>query len=130
MRFYFHPLADKEFDEAVFALEKVGDLSPVFKDARGFHIVQLEKKEPAELRDYDRVEKTIERKIINERRRAEYDSYIEELKQRIGYTINEDLLADESTDEGAAEDKPVSERIERPDGLIELKPVGSGEDEK
>ncbi|MDP8255026.1 MAG: peptidylprolyl isomerase [Candidatus Alcyoniella australis] len=115
----------KEFDEAVFALQSVGEISPVFRDSRGFHIVQLEKKEPTEVRDYDSVERTIERKIINERRREQYETYITDLKGRIGVTIDENLLVDESAGEPEADAEAIP--VPKSDGEIELAPVSSEE---
>ena len=45
----------QEFEEAAFALKKKGDLSPLVKTQFGYHIIQLEERQPAGVRPFEEV---------------------------------------------------------------------------
>jgi peptidyl-prolyl cis-trans isomerase C len=47
------------FDEAAFALEKIGDISPVVRTRFGYHIIKLEGRTPSVRYDYDKVKPQI-----------------------------------------------------------------------
>jgi peptidyl-prolyl cis-trans isomerase C len=89
-----------EFEKAAFGLSKKGEVSEVFKDRRGYNIVQfIEKTEPS-LKEFDKVEARIKRKLQQEGRKAKMDEFTAKLRESNKVTINEDMLTD---DEGAEE---------------------------
>ncbi|QBQ53529.1 peptidylprolyl isomerase [Nitrosococcus wardiae] len=45
----------KPFEEAAFALQQPGDLSPVVKSRFGFHIIRLEERQPARTQSFEQV---------------------------------------------------------------------------
>ncbi len=53
----------KEFEDAVFSLEKVGDLSPILKTSYGYHIIKLVEIEP--IKPFEDVKSDIKSKISN-----------------------------------------------------------------
>ena len=53
----------REFEQAVAALEKPGDLSPVVETQFGFHIVRLDDRRPAAVRSFDEVREDLERDV-------------------------------------------------------------------
>ncbi len=75
-----------------FAL-KNGEISSVFKTDEGWNIVKVENRAPRTERTYDQVKKSIERKLLTERRKQMLDNYIAELKNNAKVTVNDDALA-------------------------------------
>ena len=53
-----------EFAEAVFALKQPGDLTGVVETKFGLHIIRLEDKRPAGIRDFEDVRETLRREIV------------------------------------------------------------------
>jgi peptidyl-prolyl cis-trans isomerase C len=53
----------KEFEDAAFALQQPGDLSPVISSQFGLHIIQLEDKQPAQAVPFDEVKESIIAKL-------------------------------------------------------------------
>ena len=69
-----------EFDEAVFAME-VGEISkaPV-KTQFGYHLIKLNSKKESETIPFDTIKDEIKEGLLGEKRRAAYDSRINQLK--------------------------------------------------
>jgi peptidyl-prolyl cis-trans isomerase C len=70
-----------EFDEAAFALKKPGDISPIIQTRFGFHIIKLVDKDH------------LMEKFIAEKRDELIDSYLEEMKGKAKYKINDKNLS-------------------------------------
>ena len=84
------------FDEAVFKLT-VGEISPIVKTRFGFHIIKL-----TDVQEYPSFEEEIEniRDLYKKSRyQNDYDEYINELKQKYNYSVNEALIAQFSKEE-------------------------------
>ena len=88
----------KEFDEAAFGLGKPGEISGVFEDRRGFNIVQFVSKEEAKIKEFEKVERQIKRKLENENRKAMLEQFTENLKAKANIVIHEDLLESEESE--------------------------------
>jgi len=93
-------LKSKEFDEVAFKMTKNGEISKPFKDRRGFNILMFEEKSESNLKEYEKVEKQIKRKLAQEVQKNAMESFTTELRKKYPVEIKEDLLGD---DEGAGE---------------------------
>jgi peptidyl-prolyl cis-trans isomerase D len=63
---------DKAYEEALFALKKPGDLSPVVETPQGFFILQLKATRGGEKRSYESVRADIEQQRKNQLAQSEY----------------------------------------------------------
>lgn len=74
----------KPFDDAAFKLSTIGELSEVIETQFGFHILKLEEKRPAGIRDFDLVKDTLlkeaKSKLINEGRLVEQERILSTAK--------------------------------------------------
>ncbi len=59
---------------------KVGEVSPVFRTARGYQLLKLESLTPAAVRPFDEVRDEIAERIYEERRRVELRKYLKKLR--------------------------------------------------
>jgi len=66
--------------EAVFALKSPGDITPPVESQRGYHIVKLDRKEPARLRPFKEVEAAIVAEEVDRLRNAALEADIARLK--------------------------------------------------
>lgn len=89
--FFGRRMMVKEFDEAAFNL-KPGEISDVVKTNFGYHIIKLTDQKPYPSFDEDKEE--LEKIFKQTRYQAEYDSLIDKLKDRYGFKLNEQVLAD------------------------------------
>ncbi|NOY38942.1 MAG: hypothetical protein GXO95_01505 [Nitrospirae bacterium] len=80
-----------EFEKAVFSMKK-GEVSEPVKTQFGYHIIKLTDLKKGEKADYDKVKESLSKKLLTEKRRAAFDSYIEKLKNSYNVEINEDKL--------------------------------------
>lgn len=94
-------LKSKEFDDAAFAMTEAGQISAPFKDRRGWNIVQFVKKDAAQPKAFDTVEKQIQRKLAQEFQKGAMDTFTEDLRKKYPVVVKEDLLKD---DEGATDE--------------------------
>lgn len=74
----------KEFEDAVFNLEKPGDISPILKTAYGYHIIKLLEIEP--IKSYEEVKNEIKSKISSSDRTSKSrDAVIKQLKSEYSF---------------------------------------------
>lgn len=129
-------LKSPEFDTAAFAMSKADEISKPFEDRRGYNILQFVEKSPAELKEYDKVEKQIKRKLQQDSQKTSMDTFTAELKKKYPVEIKEDLLKDEEGAEDApavpgmpqagGEEEEGSQMPNKP-GLMKLQPGAPGE---
>lgn len=86
------PGLDQKIVSTAFGL-KNGEVSQVFETAEGWNIVKVENRAPRSERNYEQVKKSIERKLMTERRKAMLDNYIAELKNKAKVAVNDQALA-------------------------------------
>ncbi len=70
-----------EFDDVVFKMKK-GEVSQVFQTSFGFHIARVTNRTPAKPLPFKSVSKTIEDKLVAERRTKRIESFLDELKEK------------------------------------------------
>lgn len=86
------PGLDQKIVSTAFGL-KNGEVSQVVETSEGWNIVKVENRAPRSERSYDQVKKSIERKLMTERRKAMLDNYIAELKNKAKVQVNDGNLA-------------------------------------
>ncbi len=91
-----------EFEKAVFGMEKADEISGVFRDRRGFNIVQFVEKTKPALKEFDKVEARIRRKLQQNSRKDKMDGFVANLRSRNPVVIHEDLLTDDEVGADAA----------------------------
>ena len=81
----------KEFEEAVFKLENIGDIAPVLKTNYGYHVIKLVDKE--EIKPFDEAKNDLKRLISNTARTSKSrDAIVNTLKNEYNAkTIDENL---------------------------------------
>ena len=82
-----------EFDEAVFALANIDDVSDIVKTQFGFHIIKLTGKKEAQQQTFEQAKRRIEARLKQEQKRDRYKDYVDGLKASARIEINEELLA-------------------------------------
>lgn len=74
-------LASKTIDAAVFSLE-IGKLSQIIEDEQGFHILRVKERTAAGVTSFEEQQVDIRKKIEQQKRSAEQQKYLTELKAR------------------------------------------------
>ncbi len=116
-------MMDPDFEKAVFALKKVGDVSEPVKTKFGWHIIKLTGRKAASIRPLDKVKALIEQKLMQDKQKKAYDDILAKLKKAADIKINDTALsgaADKSapatsdaapeTGSSAAKDKESSKK--------------------
>lgn len=96
MRFFPHPkdggTVDKIIADKSFALKEVGDLSEPFQTEKGWHIVMLTARKQRYERTFDDVKRNIANRLHRERRSLSEKQFIDNLKNKAGIVIHEEVL--------------------------------------
>jgi len=79
--------------EAVFALEKLNDLSDVVEGKAGFHIFKQTGRRQAIERTLAQVRTQIRNRLYRDKRTASFDAFVDNLRQKAGVTVDEAKLA-------------------------------------
>ncbi len=74
-------LASKTIDQAVFNLE-IGKLSQIIEDDQGYHIIRVKQRTPAGVVSFEEAQPDIRKKIEAQKRLADQQKYLSELKLR------------------------------------------------
>jgi parvulin-like peptidyl-prolyl isomerase len=74
-------LVSKPIDQAVFSLEP-GKLSQIIEDDTGYHILRVIERQPAGQVSFEEAQKGIKKKIENQKRDADQQKYLTELRTR------------------------------------------------
>lgn len=70
----------KPFEEAAFALQNVGEISDPVKSRFGYHLIRLDARYPAGIRDFDEVRISIRDDLYKKSRKSARESYILEIQ--------------------------------------------------
>lgn len=82
---------DPEFEEAVFALENINDVTDVVKSAFGFHVIKLTDVKPGSVQPLEEVTATIKTQLTQSKASEAFFSLTEELEQ-VAFESPDDLL--------------------------------------
>lgn len=82
---------DKDFEKAAFDL-KEGEISGVVKSSFGYHIIKLEGRREAQVKDFDDVKGSIERIVRQEMRRTALDGLREKVRDEVKVEVNEEYF--------------------------------------
>lgn len=82
----------EEFDAVAFAMTKPNEISEVFKDKRGYNIVQFVDKSAAELKDFESVQKSIQRRMKQEKLKDRIEGSLDRLRNKANVKVYEDIL--------------------------------------
>ena len=94
-------LASETLDQAIFALP-IGSLSAILEDQLGFHIIRVVQREGLTRKPFSELQDEIKKKIKEERKGADQQKYLAELRKKIPiWTIFDDLP--QPKDESAAQ---------------------------
>jgi parvulin-like peptidyl-prolyl isomerase len=78
--FFKHGELLKEIEEVAFSLE-VGEISPVIETDRGFYIIQVTEKKPAQRIPFEKISSDLRQHLGSEKAAKKMDEYIKELKE-------------------------------------------------
>ncbi|MBN1883312.1 MAG: peptidylprolyl isomerase [Deltaproteobacteria bacterium] len=81
-----------EFEEALFSLEKEGDISPIIETEFGYHIIRLDTPKTTIVKPYDEVKETIREVLSDQKEKELFESFIHGLEDEVDVKINETLL--------------------------------------
>ncbi len=65
----------KPFEDAVFAMQKPGEISPVVKTQFGYHVIRFELKRVDKIKPFSTVKKTIEEQLLTQRQQQIWKEY-------------------------------------------------------
>ena len=88
-----------EFEKVAFDMSKPNEVSEVFKDRRGYNILQFVKRTESEMKEFDKVEARIKRKLQQDGRKTKMDDFSAKLREKNKVTVSDDMLVDEEIGE-------------------------------
>jgi peptidyl-prolyl cis-trans isomerase C len=81
-----------EFEDAVFALKKSGDISPIIETDFGYHIIRLDKPKTVKTIPFDEASKKIRELLTDQKEKEFFENFVEKLEKGITIEIDDDLL--------------------------------------
>ena len=86
----------KPFEKVAFSL-KPGEVSDIVETRFGYHIIKVEKRQPAGILPLDQVKDRIKRKLFDEFKRAKISEYVEKAMKKADVKIFQDKLVPAKT---------------------------------
>ncbi|MFQ6039847.1 MAG: peptidylprolyl isomerase [Candidatus Poribacteria bacterium] len=80
-----------EFEKACFDL-KVGEISDIVKTKFGYHIIKLEEKKPASVKEFYEANDEIKKKLLSDKQQKEYQKWLNQLEKKAKIKIDEDFF--------------------------------------
>jgi peptidyl-prolyl cis-trans isomerase C len=81
-----------EFEDALFSLNKPGDMSPIIETDFGYHIIRLDKPKTVKTVPFDEASKKIRELLTDQKEKRFFENFVEKLEKGITIEINDDLL--------------------------------------
>ncbi len=81
-----------EFEKVTFGL-KVGEVSDVVKTKFGYHIVKLEDKKEAAIKEFYEVSDEIKKKLISGKQQEEYQNWLRQMEEKSKIEIDENFFS-------------------------------------
>ena len=75
-----------EFERAAFALQRVGEISPVVKTQYGYHIIRLVQRKAAQPGTLDQVRDQIRRELLSKKQEGDFKTWVKQLKAKAKIT--------------------------------------------
>ncbi len=97
-----------EVAAAAATLNKLGDLSPVVETALGFYLLRFQGRQAALNHSLDQVKTQIQNRIQFDRRTQNFNHFVDELKSKAKYSLNEEALAKVPIDTSLPASNPSS----------------------
>jgi parvulin-like peptidyl-prolyl isomerase len=106
----------KEFEDVAFTLEKDGQISELVQTRFGYHIIKRTGREDGNPKPFDEVKSQIRIRLINDKRRAQTDQFLDKLKKDSQFTLDESGLAGVQITAPPGEGEAEEEESEEPIG--------------
>lgn len=81
-----------EFEDALFSLEKPGDISPIIATDFGYHIIRLDKTKTTKIISFEEASKKIKNLLTDQKEKQFFENFVKKLEKGITIEIHEDLL--------------------------------------
>lgn len=81
-----------DFEEALFKLEKPGEISQIVETNFGFHIIRLDKSKIIRVQPLSEVSGKIRVLLTDKKEKEFFENYVEDLKKKIDIEIDEEIL--------------------------------------
>ena len=113
----------KEFEDAAFALENIGDISDIVKTSYGYHIIKLTGREPAHTPTLDEVKDQVRNDYLQEKKQEKVAEWYKNLYEKSDIKIELPLVRaylyeQDDIDRGLAEFERIRETGESADPYL------------